>query len=281
MSAFNNFLFKNHFLSLFLIILVTFLSQVSIAQSPQRLVNAAFRSDIEELDNLIEAGMSADARYGDDGMTALMWAAWRGRLDACQALIKAGADPTLQGGFYEKTPLMFAAQRGHLDVVEFLINILNTRGDIESIDAQDNIGKTAFMRAVTWTRWDVAEALLEAGADPDVLDIHDMTILISVAYVGDIRLRTVEFLANHTEADLDLQGRGNLTALMWAAWRGQLNVVKALVEAGASLTVQNNGSTALDYALLAGHTGVTHYLMEAGLGGVRGWFCRHLSFRCH
>ena len=278
MSAFNNFLFKNHFLSLFLIILVTFLSQVSIAQSPYRLINTVLEGDMEEFDNLIEAGMDPDIRYYGE-MTALMHAAWMGRLDAIKALIKAGADPTLQGGFYEMTSLMFAAQGGYLDIVKFLIN--TSRRVIDSIDSRDNIGRTAFMRAVAWGRWDVAEVLLEAGADPDLLDINDMTILMSAAWEGDLGLNTVEFLANHTEADLDLQGRGNLTALMWVAWEGHLNVVKALVEAGASLKVQNNGSTALDYAVAAGHTDVANYLMEAGEGGVRGWFCRHLSIRCY
>ena len=276
MSAFNNFLFKNHFLSLFLIILVIFSSQVSVAQSPYLLINSLLSDNIEMFDNLIEAGMDADARYNDDDLTALMNAAWMGRLEALKILLEAGADPRLRGGFYEKTTLMFAARAGHLDIVEVL---LKTREGIESIDSQDSMGRTAFMHAVGWGRWDVAEALLEAGANPDLPDVNDMTILMSSAWEG--RLGAVIFLANHTAADLDLQGRGNLTALMWAAWAGHFYVVNALVEAGASLKVQNNGSTAFDYAVAAGHATVANYLMDAGEGGVRGWFCRHLAFRCY
>ena len=246
MKHFNNFLFKNHFLSLFLIMLVTFLGQVSIAQSPYRLINIVLEGDMEEFDNLIEAGIDVDVRYYGD-MTGLMYAAWMGRLEAVKTFLEAGADPSLQEGLYEMTALMFAAGRGHLDIVEVLIK---TRKGIESINLQDSRGRTVFMRAVAWGRWDVAEALLEAGADTDLSDINDMTILMNSAWEG--RLGAVEFLTNHTEADLDLQGRGNLTALMWVAWEGHLNVVKALVEAGASLKVQNNGSTALDYAVTAG-----------------------------
>ena len=83
-----------------------------------------------------------------------------------------------------------------------------------------------------------------------------------------------------SEVDVNLRRNGK-TALMWAAWVGYLEIVQTLVTAGASLKGNDDGVTALDYAIAAGHTDVANYLMEAGGGGTRGWFCRHLSIRCY
>lgn len=72
------------------------------------------------------------------------------------------------------------------------------------------------------------------------------------------------------------------TALHWASYRGHLDVVKMLVDAGAGVDVQNNkeGHTPIIWATINGHLRVVHFLVEhAGasitLADNRGHNCLH------
>ena len=267
--------------TLFLAICITFLSQSSMAQPSARwslLIGAIITDDMRTIDNLIEAGVDVNATYNINGaeMTPLMYAVWMGRLDAVKALIKAGAYPIQHGGGW--TPLMYAVWSDRLGL-EFVQMLLEARVDRADVDLQNDNGTTALILAVLRGYLNIVRVLADAGADFDLLDDHSMTALLWAVLRNDLNM--VRFIVSNTRADIDLQVRGGLTALMWAAWEGHLEIVKTLVLAGASLKGNDDGANALDYAVLAGHTDVANYLMEAGAGGSRGWFCRHLSIRCY
>ena len=61
------------------------------------------------------------------------------------------------------------------------------------------------------------------------------------------------------EVDPDA-GCGNLTPLMHAAKSGQLELVKALLKAGATTDMKVNGKTALDLALMNDHQAIVALL---------------------
>jgi hypothetical protein len=64
--------------------------------------------------------------------------------------------------------------------------------------------------------------------------------------------------------DIDATGPGGRTALIWAAIRGNENVVRLLIKAKANLEIQNNeGNTALELAVKHGHADVAQVLSEA------------------
>jgi ankyrin repeat protein len=57
----------------------------------------------------------------------------------------------------------------------------------------------------------------------------------------------------------------NASALMWAAFKGHLSIVRFLVDHGAPLNANNTlGHTALQWAITAGHTDVARYLLDHG-----------------
>ena len=66
-------------------------------------------------------------------------------------------------------------------------------------------------------------------------------------------------------ADVNACDEDGDTALMWAVFKGHKDVVKVLLEAGADVNASNkNGDTALMWAVFKGHKDVVKVLYEAG-----------------
>ena len=73
-----------------------------------------------------------------------------------------------------------------------------------------------------------------------------MTALMWGAMMGHIEILDVLIKAG---ADVNLKGEYNRTALILAVLKGHTEIVKALIEAGADVNAKDNGNmTALDYA---------------------------------
>jgi ankyrin repeat protein len=113
----------------------------------------------------------ADVNAKDrNGQTALMWAAAEGHAAVVSILLAARADfrTPLPSGF---TPLLFAAREGRLEVVRIL---LKAGADVdEAIRSNKTIrrgprpGTSALHLAVENGHFDLAIALVKAGADPN------------------------------------------------------------------------------------------------------------------
>ena len=125
-------------------------------------------------------GTLANAQSDD-----LVTAAGRGDLPAVNALLKAGAD--VNAG--SRPALYVAAMVGNLDVVRAL---LAAKPDLDWRDPM--VGTTALMQAIApWRdnfpgrlpfprgRWDIAQLLVEAGANVNVMSKTGVTALMLVA----------------------------------------------------------------------------------------------------
>ncbi|MEW6350864.1 MAG: ankyrin repeat domain-containing protein [Thermodesulfobacteriota bacterium] len=68
-------------------------------------------------------------------------------------------------------------------------------------------------------------------------------------------------------ADVNERSHSGLTALIWAAWRGRLEVTSLLLKRGAHIHVQSvHGFTALNRAARDGHLEVVRLLLDLGAG---------------
>ncbi|HEX4608095.1 MAG TPA: ankyrin repeat domain-containing protein [Urbifossiella sp.] len=113
----------------------------------------------------------ADANAKDrKGQTALMWAAAEGHAGVTAALLAAKADfkTPSPSGF---TPLLFAAREGRLDVVR---ELLKTGADANEVVQSKKAaprgpraGTSALHLAVESAHFELAVALVKAGADPN------------------------------------------------------------------------------------------------------------------
>src|SRR5262245_18073262 len=188
-----------------------------------------------------------DFNYGHDGD------------DALRRLLNGGADPNIREGLLLETPLHVAARRRRVSAVEMLLN----HG--AEIDAKTAGGKTAYAHAIRRGFDDVADLLRMRGAstvlnEPDRLAVAivkgrlDEAQALLAAYPDAARTsnpeedRLLADMAGHNDAgavefliragaDLTAPGLDPGTACHQAAWFGQPQNARLLLEAGAPLDV--------------------------------------------
>jgi len=133
------------------------------------LMTAARTGKLDPVQSLLSRGAEVNARERK-GQTALMWAAADGHVDVVDALLKAEADfsTPLPTGF---TPLFFAVREGRPEVVFRLLKAGVKVNDAMSPEQRKGVprGKsaTALILAVENGHFELAAALLNAGADPN------------------------------------------------------------------------------------------------------------------
>jgi len=129
------------------------------------------------------------------------------------------------------------------------------------VDTCNENGDTLLMLAAYHCRAPAVELLIERGADADRANAKGQRPLAGVCWKGAVDVARA--LLDHG-ADVDAGG-GGMTPLMLAASDGSLEIVDALLAAGAdpAATLRNGGS-ALKLAQESGHADVAARLEEAG-----------------
>ncbi len=139
------------------------------------LMTAARTGDADTVRVLLARGVDPNAREDAKGQTALMWAAARNNAAAIHVLAEQGGDihartdnPSRSPGrtFSSPpatgfTPLLFAVRGGHLDAVRVLLDV--------GADVNDAVsdGQSALVVAAANANWQLADYLLDRGADPN------------------------------------------------------------------------------------------------------------------
>ena len=110
--------------------------------------------------------------------------------------------------------------------------------------------------------YEISKALLEAEADVDGIDSHDIRPLHKAAVRGSEEV--VLLLLEH-HADTETKNSLGMTALHFAAQSGHHKVVKVLLENRADVRVTDRfGLSALHFATLQGYVDVIELLLQHG-----------------
>ena len=208
----------------------------------ERLYNVARYHRIEDLRELIEAGVDLNAR-GKEGQTALEAAGRRKRGDMFQALLAAGANPNVV--VLDGSPLQSA------NAASATVTITRRR----QLGADDDPSVPLLTSAVMAANIDMVARLLQAGADPNALSASGDTALhlASVALAGNVEQAAGLLLK--AGADPTLPNRAGFTPLTMAAKRRDIEVMRVLLDHGADVNATDRaGRTALNQTLAHGAT---------------------------
>jgi ankyrin repeat protein len=159
----------------------------------------------------------------------------KGNSDIIKELIKAGADIKGEEG---KDALLIASSKGNLDIVKvFLENGSDINGKVK--------GKVAPLMAASYHgQKSILEYLLQSKADVNITSEEGVSSLMLVS--DDYNLTQLLIKAGASIEATDNQGR---TALFYAVINNQLEKVKALIENGSNVNIQDKkGITVLHLA---------------------------------
>ena len=246
--------------------------------------DAVRKGDTEQVRLHISKGVDVNVK-DDKDKTPLHYAAQAGEREVVQLLIEADADLDCKDKDGE-TPTKLAIANDHIDVVDLLIlkgaddslhssaylgDLKKVKNFIESgidVDAKGEYGVTPlYLSLINRLHKDVAEFLLEKGANPNTKDKVDATLLHAWAWGGDpdITKSLIEFLASKGADVNALQGVGRWTPLHSACYRGRGSVAKVLIDNGADVnTKDNRDRTPLHYTVRYKDLSTTSLLIAKG-----------------
>jgi ankyrin repeat protein len=227
-------------------------------------------------------------QQNENGQTALMIAVQAGNFEVVKKLVEAKADVNARDT-NGRTALTLAKND---DIAEYLRMCLAAEqlfslmtkkepklSEVEEIgllidggvnlDKTNKEGDTLLICAVKSGYLSIVTHLIEVGADVNAKDKkYGLTALMWAVFKG--RLDIVGYLLTLTEAiDVNAGSKNGCTALMIAAWlpesKGQTIVERLLQQKELNVNQQNeNGQTALMIAVQAGNFEVVKKLVEAG-----------------
>lgn len=147
------------------------------------LLEAAEMNNIDVLNNLLKNGVDIDFRDDcDTGRTALMKACRKGNIEAVKLLLENGADPNLPDcDLYSKnTAFIFACIRGCKETVKLMLD------KYVDISKPESRIEEALQMSAFFNRPEIVTILLDAGADPNVMNDRGFTPLVSACFKGGV-----------------------------------------------------------------------------------------------
>ncbi|HYP13258.1 MAG TPA: ankyrin repeat domain-containing protein [Bryobacteraceae bacterium] len=193
------------------------------------LMTAARTGKLEPVKALLSRGADVHAKESSRGQTALMWAAAEGHVDVVEALLAAGAHvrSRLDSGY---TAFLLAVREGQTDVVRALLKAgADVNDTIRPLEASGprpasgagapRAGTSALHLAVSNAHFELAAFLLEAGANPNAVE------------VGYAPLHIVSWVRKPGGGDNDPSPRGSGRTT-------SLEIVERLAKHGANLNVR-------------------------------------------
>jgi ankyrin repeat protein len=153
-----------------------------------------------------------------------------------------------------------SAQLGSLNIAEYLIE----QG--VPINEKDSTGTTALISAVKNGHPEIVQLLLAKGADPNIQEDGGLkaTALMQAASSNNVSITSN--LINRG-ANVDATDVNGDTAINWATFNGNVDVMKLLVQNGVDLEIKSKHGMPVDVAFRLWHAdSVAEVFKEAGFG---------------
>jgi ankyrin repeat protein len=209
---------------------------------------------------------NAHSDIGDKGfgVTALHLAASANDDGIMEHILKDGRLNINVADSEGRTPLAVAAMKGAHNAAKALIE----RGALPDTDELLRKKESALLWALQGNHKAIARSLIEAGAKLDVVDIHGNSPLC-IACNKPLRTFTniVDDIVRKLPSTVNFRDALGRTPLHWASTQGDVEVVTALLDAGAphdARTTDDEGVMPMHWAAGAGQVDVLETLILEG-----------------
>ncbi len=211
---------------------------VAFTSPKDPLALAAYKEDLEGVQQLVYSSLNINARDEVSGMTALEHAVEGGNLEIVRTLVMAGAraDGKDETG---RTPLMRLGGKAPADIVRELLSAG------AKINERDNTGSSALMYAASSNSPAVVREMIDNGAKVEFRDEDGKTALMFAVADSDNGAANTKLLID-SGAQVNDKAKDGKTPLMMAAEEGDPETVKLLLSYGAEVNERDrDGNTAL------------------------------------
>ncbi|XP_057644235.1 ankyrin repeat and KH domain-containing protein 1 isoform X7 [Chionomys nivalis] len=220
------------------------------------LAEACSDGDVNAVRKLLDEGRSVN-EHTEEGESLLCLACSAGYYELAQVLLAMHANVEDRGNKGDITPLMAASSGGYLDIVKLL---LLHDADVNS---QSATGNTALTYACAGGFIDIVKVLLNEGANIEDHNENGHTPLMEAASAGHVEVARV--LLDHGAGINTHSNEFKESALTLACYKGHLDMVRFLLEAGADQEHKTDEMhTALMEACMDGHVEVARLLLDSG-----------------
>ncbi|XP_074543078.1 histone-lysine N-methyltransferase EHMT2 isoform X2 [Halichoeres trimaculatus] len=185
-------------------------------------------------------------------------AAKQGEVQRVLLMLMEGIDPTYQPDSQNRrSALHAAAQRGLLEVCYILVQAG------AQVEAQDKDQRTPLLDAIINNHIEVARYLVQNGACVYHVEDDGYTGLHHAAKLGNLEI--VNMLLETGQVDVNAQDSGGWTPIIWAAEHKHVEVIRALLNRGADVTINDKElNVCLHWAAYAGNVDIAELVLNAG-----------------
>lgn len=247
-----------------LLVLTVFMSSLAMAGGPainlaDEIQNNATTTQVVDW---IKQGANINAK-SEHGESALRVAIEKDRFDIVRLLLDNGASVNVDNNINTAATLFWsAAMVGNRDIVKLLL----AKG--EDINVRTGGGLSAIELGIDSERPDVIKLLMESGANPNAKRSYDgQTTLMHAMHPLSKSLRVnpsvVSALADY-HADVNAIDRMGVSVLEYAVLAGDPDVVRLLIERGASPNSSAHYGPIILLAASIGSIDIVKYLLDKG-----------------
>lgn len=203
---------------------------------------------------LIQYGVDLNTK-NSKGDTALIFAIQNKKEKIVKLLLESGADPNIKNN-YDTTALIYSVENNCVSIAKLLLQY-----GIENIDLKDRTGNTALTLAIKNKFVNIVELLSKYGPNFNIKDDNGYTFL-ELALLSD-DYNTIKLLFKYGKNNLEIKNRHKGTLVLKASFYGDYEIVKYLLEQGATLDEKSiTGATPLMVASLGGFSKIVNLLIE-------------------
>ncbi|KAM4630901.1 histone-lysine N-methyltransferase EHMT2 [Polymixia lowei] len=182
----------------------------------------------------------------------------QGEVQRVLLMLMEGIDPTYQPDSQNRrSALHAAAQRGLLEVCYMLVQAG------AKVDARDKALRSPLLEAIINNHVEVTRYLVQSGASVYHAEDDGYTGLHHAAKLGNLDI--VNLLLETGQVDINAQDSGGWTPIIWAAEHKHVDVIRALLNRGADVTIKDKEmNVCLHWASFAGSVDIAELVLNAG-----------------